>query len=128
MMGFHVCEYCRERGVAPEHSSGDVMLAYADGRVYQVPDMLPHYVLEHGYAPPAGFVGSVMSSHLVGGGRGQTKALPTRVGYLSGPLPACPGQPDDGATLAFLSRLTLHMREAQAMGLRTQTRAYRGGA
>jgi hypothetical protein len=84
LMGFHVCEYCRE-----ETSSGDVVLAFDSGRVWQVPELILHYVAKHGYQPHPDFIHDVMHSTMVECSRSQTKGAlsPTREGYLSGWFP-----------------------------------------
>jgi hypothetical protein len=59
-MGFHTCEFCqqahgiRNLGVP----AGDVL--------FVAPEMVAHYVEQHGYAPPPEFVAAVMESPLPG--------------------------------------------------------------
>lgn len=84
-MGFHVCEYCQKSGEAkPATSSGDVTLSFSNGKQYMVPDMLPHYVSQHGFCPPEQFVSDVLNTEFTGGSRRQTRSVPEQVGYLSG--------------------------------------------
>lgn len=54
-MGFHVCEYC---GTNPQPkprfsflSSGDVTLVFGNGHMWEMPDMILHYVADHGWLP-----------------------------------------------------------------------------
>lgn len=114
-MGFHVCEYCRE-----ETSSGDVTLAFDSGRTWVVPDMILHYVAEHGYQPSAFFVHDVTRETLRSGSRSQTKGVtePIREGYLSGPFPS--GAVPEG----FFVALWRVMRQAERGGRRVQTRSF----
>lgn len=120
-MGFHTCEYCSE-GV---HSSGDVTLAFINGHVWEMPDMILHYVADHGYRPPSEFQGDVLGVLPAAASRGQTKgAGARRVGYLSGPQDSW----DDGPPLAgaFFMRLWSLMQRAARQGDRQQTRGIAG--
>ena len=81
-MGFHMCEYCNG-----ETSSGDVHLTFGSGKTYIMPDMIVHYIERHGYQPPQEFIRDVMGGQLLSGERWQTRAIPERVGYLSGEYP-----------------------------------------
>ena len=57
-MGFHTCELCgRSHGVRNFGVLGDDVLFVA-------PEMVVHYVEEHGYCPPAEFIASVLRSPL----------------------------------------------------------------
>ena len=110
-MGFHLCEYCRD-----ETSSGDVTLDYGNGRIYQVPDMILHYIADHQYMPPDEFINDVMGCDLVTGCRAQTKCTVTKVGYLSGDFPT-------GLTPAnFFESLWSDIRKASKNHQRRQTR------
>lgn len=113
MMGFHVCEYCET-----ETSSGDVRLAFDSGRTWQVPDMILHYVADHGFQPDPFFVHDVLHATLSAGGRMQAKsaAPPIRVGYLSGNFPR------GAVNETFFLRLWQVMRQASRQGHATQTR------
>lgn len=53
--GFHPCEYCRPDG--SEHKSSCQFFS-TNGFVW--PEMLTHYVRDHGYKPPDEFVNWVM--------------------------------------------------------------------
>lgn len=112
-MGFHVCEHCQAEGVAPEHSSGDVTLAFASGHVWRCPDMILHFCLEHRYAPPAAFVADVMGSELVAGNKNRAEP----VGYLEGSFPQT-----DQVRGDFCRALARVLRQARAQGDRQQTR------
>lgn len=117
-MGFHVCEYCTADDRKAETSSGDVTLSFANGRKYVMPDMIQHYVRDHGFKPPQNFVDDVLNSEFVGGSRTQTRSVtePEKVGYLSGNFErgSVPEQ--------FLTKLEELMREAAANGGREQTK------
>lgn len=98
-MGIHMCQYCKdEKGNYidnPEHvfnnsSSGDITLIFPNDHVYEMPDMIMHYAVDHGWCPPRKFLhdveyffpGAVKTSRL------QTKGLdvcaPMKIGYLEG--------------------------------------------
>lgn len=110
-MGFHVCEYCKD-----EISSGDVTLDYGNGNVFQVPDMILHYIADHQYLPPEEFINIVRGCDLVNGRRVLTKSTATKVGHLSGPFPT-------GLTPAnFFESLWFDIRKATKMHQRRQTR------
>lgn len=52
-----------------------------------MPDMILHYVADHGFQPPRDFIYDVMNSEVVAGHRVQTRSMPQRIGYLSGSFP-----------------------------------------
>jgi hypothetical protein len=58
--GWHTCEFC---GKALGFGSFGVP---ADGRLFYAPDMIAHYVEEHGYAPPEMFIAAVLECPLPG--------------------------------------------------------------
>jgi hypothetical protein len=72
-MGYHACEYLSreeaiERGlrhIGGFHSSGDVSLAFDNGRHWMVPDMALLYV-ELGWLPPRDFIDDIMSGTQIG--------------------------------------------------------------
>ena len=116
-MGFHVCEYCRGNA---ETSSGDYQVTFTNGAEYCFPDMLPHYVLEHGYWPPEDFVMAVTQLKPSSVVREQTKSVPRQIGYLNGPFKGDKVEPI--TRLHFLAALATLMRELRATFKRTQTR------
>ncbi len=117
-MGFHTCEYCQQQGVrTPATSSGDVVLTFATGQRYCVPDMLPHYIRAHGYLPPQPLIEAVLSGQFVEGERWQTKAVAEQVGYLSGP-----DYPRGSTPPVFVFALMGMLACAQQDGMRRQTR------
>lgn len=132
-MGFHTCMYCRNAGVVPETSSGDVVLAFLGGEVFRVPDMLPHYILEHGYVPPPEFCSAVMTGTLEAVNPHRPRREPKRVGYLEFPdTLSTPSQVAEFAAnfgvdgrLKLLAAVSCKMREASKMGNRVQTRGVR---
>ena len=59
-MGFHSCEFC-------ENALGVRNLGVPAGDVlFVAPEMVCHYVEQHGYLPPAEFVAAVLASPLPG--------------------------------------------------------------
>jgi hypothetical protein len=115
-VGFHVCTYC-SGAPHPATSSGDVMLRFAAGRHWQMPDMILHYVEAHRFLPEADFVHDVMHGTLAPGSfRDQAKAPARQIGYLEGEFPQ--GDPPTG----FVDRLRVFMKEAREKGDRRQTR------
>ena len=86
-MGFHTCPFCDgTRGRYLNTSSGDTTITDAEGTRWQFPDMLPHYIADHGYLPPAEFLHAIKDAPT--GERRQTRSVrvqtqdPIRVGYL----------------------------------------------
>jgi hypothetical protein len=121
-LGFHTCEYCRADGVPPATSSGETTITFMNGRSYNVPDMLPHYVLEHNYRPPEQFIEDVMGQTLALGNRLQSKSPATPVGWLSGDdYPRWDEFMKAGA-FYFLSSLVRILRVASHHGAHLQTR------
>lgn len=117
-MGFHVCEYCGEAT-----SSGDVTMAFMNGHVWMMPDMILHYVADHGWLPPADFQGDVMAVQPIAMLRQQTKGVDVRrVGYLSGPQIDWQQGPQLAPT--FFLRLWSLMQRAARQGDRKQTRGH----
>lgn len=57
-VGAHTCEFCREA-----HGVGNFGVP-SDGLLFVAPEMIVHYVEEHGYRPPAEFVAAVLRSPL----------------------------------------------------------------
>jgi len=53
-MGFHPCRWCEDREDADSlnkysrYSSGDVTLIFPNGDAWEMPDMILHYVADHG--------------------------------------------------------------------------------
>ena len=80
-MGFHVCEYCHQ-----ETSSGDITLRFKNGRAWQMPDMILHYIADHGFQPPSAFTDDIMKGTIEP--HGAHKMPPVRVGYLDAPTNA----------------------------------------
>lgn len=66
--GFHFCEYCgrEEVMVAIEGGrmfrlgSAEVWVPGADSIVYRAPNLIIHYIGDHGYQPPQEFIEAVM--------------------------------------------------------------------
>lgn len=120
-MGFHACEYCPTGGQGRYNhlSSGDVTLIFDSGCVWEMPDMILHYIADHGWQPPAEFVDDVMNCKLIGGERLQTKSpvTPTKIAYLNGPFTQGP------VPNGFVEKLESLMHQAAREGNRVQ---YRG--
>ena len=84
-----------------------------------MPDMILHYIADHGWQPPAEFIDDVMNHQFVDGQRLQTKSVvrPVKIAYLSGPFKR--GPVPDG----FVEKLESLMHLAAGQGMRVQ---YRG--
>lgn len=130
-MGFHICEYCKAIGVVPETSSGDVTMTFDSGASFVMPDMILHYMLEHGYLPPIGFALNLLQNRLVDIVRQQTKGAPVPVGYLNYPEDPRPDWKLDDyrhwaisreTELDLLKALSRFLRYASHKGDRVQTR------
>ncbi len=81
-MGFHTCELCG-------NAHGVRNLGVPAGNLlFVAPEMVAHYVEEHGYAPPAEFITAVLASPL-------------------------PGTPEYTASVAGFRRI--HQRQAEEM-------------
>jgi hypothetical protein len=126
-MGIHVCEFC-PRGGNPDNwynhtSSGDVTLAFKSGHIWEMPDMILHYMQDHGYQPPVEFVEDVIFGEVDPAGcfRLQTKSIdphpPVKVGYLNGPFQT--GEID----VTVVAKLEYLMNWANRHGERQQTRS-----
>jgi hypothetical protein len=118
-MGFHQCEYCRSESKRRYRntSSGDVIMRFSSGNTWEMPDMILHYIADHGFKPPIEFIEDVMSGTVIGSERLQTKGLPRKVGYLSGEY--IEGEVPAG----FVEKLEALMIVAEKSGNRIQ---YRG--
>jgi hypothetical protein len=117
-MGFHVCKYCKSAT-----GSGDVLLPFASGRTYLVPDLLVHYVSVHHYLPPPHFIADVESATLLDPDARPryawwftTAKAAERVGYLTGEFPVGEFPHRLHGILAGL------LLQAGARGFRQQTR------
>lgn len=124
-MGFHICGACKGSSISrrfPNTSSGDVNLSFTNGRRWVMPDMILHYVADHGWQPPADFVADVMNGTLKTGGRRQTRGADnvfenaTRMGYLEGAIST--GSVPSG----FAEKLESLMQQASDGGMRAQTK------
>jgi hypothetical protein len=58
--GYHTCEFCGKAW-----GSGTFGVPAGD-HVFFVPEMIAHYVEQHGYAPPAEFIAAVLACPLPG--------------------------------------------------------------
>lgn len=129
-MGFHLCEWCypatvvvpdidKEKNKFDNASSGDVTLVFDNGHQWVMPDMILHYVADHGWQPPHAFVEDVMVQTMLEGRRRQTRSSvePTPVGYLRGGLIEGP-VPDN-----FIEKLEALTLEADKNGYRSQTKS-----
>lgn len=95
-MGFHTCEYCDNDSKSQHRStsSSDNWIKSPGYNVtYQVPDMILHYVVHHGYVPSTEFIKNIMKNsvdELAGNSSDQWAQNIKKVGYLSGPFPKPP--------------------------------------
>jgi hypothetical protein len=60
LMGFHTCEFCDQ--VNGYHNFG----VPDDGVLFVAPEMIVHYIEQHGYRPPDEFIAAVFKSPLPG--------------------------------------------------------------
>jgi hypothetical protein len=125
-MGFHICHLCGTMNQPSGHrfpptSSGDVTLVFENGHAWRMPDMILHYVADHGWVPPEEFVNDVMHHHqFVPRVRScRVRIVPESVGYLTGEI--VPGRVPDN----FVDRLEACMQAAAESGQRRQTRSFR---
>ncbi|MFA6097780.1 MAG: hypothetical protein WC788_09240 [Candidatus Paceibacterota bacterium] len=120
-MGFHVCEYCKKDRKNKHYntSSGDVTLHFDSGRSYVMPDMILHYIVDHGWVPPKSFVDDVVNNKVVESGRVQMRGGggPTPVGYLKGPFET------GSVPRGFVEKLEILMAAAEQNGYRMQTKS-----
>jgi hypothetical protein len=67
--GFHECEFCTKplpsRRFGNDLASGTFGVPAGD-RIFYCPEMISHYVVEHGYLPPAEFVSAVVACPVPG--------------------------------------------------------------
>lgn len=67
--GFHECEFCTKplasRVFGNDIASGTFGVPSRE-RIYYCPQMIAHYVIEHGYLPPADFIAAVVASPVPG--------------------------------------------------------------
>lgn len=119
-MGFHVCEYCKKGQKNKHHntSSGDVTLHFGSGRSYVMPDMILHYVVDHGWVPPGEFINDVMNDKVVESDRVQMRGCGSKaIGYLKGKFET--GSVPNG----FVEKLAILMAAAEQNGYRLQTKS-----
>jgi hypothetical protein len=70
--GFHGCEFCRfdirlhfeQAWTAGALSSTIIKVQAQNGRIYQAPGMICHYITRHSYRPPEEFIAVVMGMDL----------------------------------------------------------------
>ena len=118
-MGFHMCGYCCPSASRrfSNLSSGDVTLRFASGNIWEMPDLILHYIADHGFKRPIEFIEDVMNGTAIYSERVQTKILPRKIGYLSGEY--VEGEVPAG----FVVKLEVLMLAADKSGDRIQ---YRG--
>lgn len=65
VLGIHECTLCPpedlERGVQPEAGVNNLIIP-GDNTTYVFPELIIHYIRDHGYAPPAEFCAAVRRS------------------------------------------------------------------
>lgn len=73
-MGWHQCELCvpiapsgqgfkvSRNGIEIELASAEIHVQGQDGKIYSAPNLIYHYVVDHGYCPPDGFIEAVLKS------------------------------------------------------------------
>jgi len=99
-------------------SSGDVTLHFDSGRSYVMPDMILHYIVDHGWVPPNEFIDDVMNREVAASGRRQMRGRgPMPIGYLKETFQA--GSVPSG----FADKLEILMAAAALNGCRLQTKS-----
>ena len=102
-MSFRKCEYCnggdrdyRSRVLVSRTvraysntSSRDLVLIFSGGGAYQVPEIIIHYVADHGWRPPEKFIADVMQRQILPPSTAPQQPFSTlitlqNVGYLRG--------------------------------------------
>jgi hypothetical protein len=83
--GFHECELCADpnppgddthmNGRNPRLSSAEIRAVGSDGVRYAAPTLIPHYIIEHGYAPPQPFVEAVLRCRHIAWESAQSRQL-----------------------------------------------------
>ena len=118
-MGTHQCTFCPPGTplALDNGSSGDTVLVFKDGGVWEVPDLIKHYIGEHHWLPPGKFIADVMSRE-INLAAIRTRLPAERIGYLEGKF-----ETGDVPT-GFLEKLARAMQIADLAGNRKQ---YRGG-
>ena len=68
--GYHVCEFCPSASwfdpYFRSNGNGEIRVRGPDGTWYVAPRLVIHYVVEHNYCPPKGFVEAVMNPSEIG--------------------------------------------------------------
>lgn len=69
--GFHHCQLCSKTEAHPTRvvrgqceaflGSAEIHVPGPDGTVYAAPDMIYHYIVDHGYLPPSPFLDALLS-------------------------------------------------------------------
>ncbi len=119
-MGFHACEFCKDgqKGRYPNTSSGDVTLNFSSGNSYVMPDMILHYVFDHGWVPPKRFIDDVINGEATSSDRMQMRGSGlVSVGYLKESFET--GSVPEG----FIEKLEILMVAASQSGNRLQTKS-----
>lgn len=70
--GFHRCELCSSRPAGPlvfangdtelQLGSAEIRAINASGQTFSAPDLIVHYVMDHGYRPPQRFIDAAVWS------------------------------------------------------------------
>ena len=71
--GFHRCQLCSRADEYPTRvvrgereallGSAEIRVSGSDGIAYAAPDMIYHYIVDHGYLPPREFLDALLSYH-----------------------------------------------------------------
>ena len=89
--GFHVCSLCKniKSGVPVVEYKGEkrqagyyeIRVWGKNGKVYAVPSLVIHYILQHGYKPPQEFIDAVIDSEDASSDEYYNKVLDYSGGY-----------------------------------------------
>ncbi|MEV0192247.1 hypothetical protein AB0I39_27410 [Kitasatospora purpeofusca] len=71
LMGLHECEFCPPLDMSsyeplPGHQrssvgTGEIRIPFKPGSAFAAPTLIGHYVIDHGYRPPAPFIDAVLA-------------------------------------------------------------------
>lgn len=83
------CGFCRIYPVIqpkyPGVNAGDVVLVFDNGAVYKMPDIVLHYIADHGWLPAPDVTLTIHRARYIEGQRGKATKY-KRIGYLGHPV------------------------------------------
>lgn len=106
-MGPHFCQFCTH-----DHASGNMtfLIERAGGGIrYHFPELLAHYVIQHGYKPPQEFIDAVMANEPIP--LSAEKMRDVLAGKYRPPNPEQPEPPPDLPPEEVMRRFREHKNE-----------------